>query len=138
MTLALLHTLHENPSLAFRRVGEALKVIPAVPPEARPVLERVGGTIAANAANAAKPLQDGTPDCGYCPPSPPPIAAIAAQTPQEETPSRTASAAIAAIAAIDSPLLSKPRSAGPRGLGGSAYPSMCQKASTWRGQREGG
>jgi hypothetical protein len=40
MTLALLHTLHENPSLAFRRVGEALKVIPAVPPEARPVLAR--------------------------------------------------------------------------------------------------
>jgi hypothetical protein len=38
MTLALLHTLHENPSLAFRRVGEALKVIPAVPPEARPVM----------------------------------------------------------------------------------------------------
>jgi hypothetical protein len=38
MTLALLHTLHENPSLALRRVGEALKVIPAVPPEARPVL----------------------------------------------------------------------------------------------------
>jgi len=38
MTLALLHTLHENPSLAFRRVGEVLKVIPAVPPEARPVL----------------------------------------------------------------------------------------------------
>jgi hypothetical protein len=38
MTLALLHTLHENPSLAFRRVGEALKVIPAVPPEARPTL----------------------------------------------------------------------------------------------------
>jgi hypothetical protein len=38
MTLALLHTLHENPSLAFRRVGEALKVIPAVPSEARPVL----------------------------------------------------------------------------------------------------
>jgi energy-coupling factor transporter ATP-binding protein EcfA2 len=72
------------------------------------LLERVGGTIAANAANAAKPLQDGTPDCGYCPPSPPPIAAIAAQTPQEETPSGTASAAIAAIAAIDSPLLSKP------------------------------
>ena len=35
---ALLHTLHENPSLAFRRVGEALRVIPAVPPEARPVL----------------------------------------------------------------------------------------------------
>jgi hypothetical protein len=66
-----------------------------------------GGTIAANAANAAKPLQDGTPDCGYCPPSPPPIAAIAAQTPQEETPSGKASAAIAANAAIDSPLLSK-------------------------------
>jgi hypothetical protein len=40
---------------------------------------RNGGAIAANAANAAKPLQDGTPDCGYCPPSPPPIAAIAAQ-----------------------------------------------------------
>jgi len=38
MTLALLHTLHENPSLAFYRVGEGLKVIPAVPPEARPVL----------------------------------------------------------------------------------------------------
>jgi hypothetical protein len=38
MTLALLHTLHENPSLAFHRVGEALKVIPAVPPEARPAL----------------------------------------------------------------------------------------------------
>jgi hypothetical protein len=38
MTLALLHTLHENPSLAFHRVGEGLKVIPAVPPEARPVL----------------------------------------------------------------------------------------------------
>jgi hypothetical protein len=38
MTLALLHTLHENPSLAFHRVGEALKVIPAVPPDARPVL----------------------------------------------------------------------------------------------------
>ncbi len=38
MTLALLHTLHENPSLAFRRGGEGLKVIPAVPPEARPVL----------------------------------------------------------------------------------------------------
>jgi hypothetical protein len=84
------------------------------------LLERVGGTIAANAANAAKPLQDGTPDCGYCPPSPPPIAAIAAQTPQEETPSGTASAAIAAIAAIDSPLLSKP------GGGG-----------TWEGEEEG-
>jgi hypothetical protein len=40
MTLALLHTLHENPGLAFRRVGEALRVIPAVPPEARPVLAR--------------------------------------------------------------------------------------------------
>jgi hypothetical protein len=38
MTLALLHTLHENPSLAFHRVGEALKVVPAVPPEARPTL----------------------------------------------------------------------------------------------------
>jgi hypothetical protein len=38
MTLALLHTLHENPSLAFHRVGEGLKVVPAVPPEARPVL----------------------------------------------------------------------------------------------------
>ncbi len=38
MTLALLHALHENPSLAFRRVGEGLKVIPAVPPEARPAL----------------------------------------------------------------------------------------------------
>ncbi len=38
MTLALLHTLHENPSLTFHRVGEGLKVIPAVPPEARPVL----------------------------------------------------------------------------------------------------
>jgi hypothetical protein len=36
--IALLHTLHENPSLAFHRVGEALKAIPAVPPEARPVL----------------------------------------------------------------------------------------------------
>jgi hypothetical protein len=38
--IALLHTLHENPSLAFRRVGEGLKVVPAVPPEARPVLAR--------------------------------------------------------------------------------------------------
>jgi hypothetical protein len=38
--IALLHTLHENPSLAFRRVGEALRVIPAVPPEARPTLAR--------------------------------------------------------------------------------------------------
>ncbi len=38
MIPALLHTLHENPSLAFHRVGEGLKVIPAVPPEARPVL----------------------------------------------------------------------------------------------------
>jgi hypothetical protein len=37
---ALLYTLHENPSLAFHRVGEALKAIPAVPPEARPVLAR--------------------------------------------------------------------------------------------------
>ncbi len=40
MTLALLHALHENPPLAFRRVGEGLKAIPAVPPEARPVLAR--------------------------------------------------------------------------------------------------
>jgi hypothetical protein len=38
MTLALLHTLHENPGLTFHRVGEALRVIPAVPPEARPTL----------------------------------------------------------------------------------------------------
>jgi hypothetical protein len=38
MTLALLHTLHENPGLTFDRVGEALRVIPAVPPEARPTL----------------------------------------------------------------------------------------------------
>jgi hypothetical protein len=38
MTLALLHTLHENPGLAFHRVGEGLRVVPAVPPEARPVL----------------------------------------------------------------------------------------------------
>ncbi len=37
---ALLHTLHENPGLSFHRVGEALKVIPAVPPEARPALAR--------------------------------------------------------------------------------------------------
>ena len=36
--IALLHTLHENPSLAFRRVGEGLRVVPAVPPEARPTL----------------------------------------------------------------------------------------------------
>jgi len=35
---ALLHTLHENPSLAFHRAGEGLRVIPAVPPEARPTL----------------------------------------------------------------------------------------------------
>jgi hypothetical protein len=35
---ALLHTLHENPGLAFHRVGEALRVVPAVPPEARPTL----------------------------------------------------------------------------------------------------
>jgi hypothetical protein len=35
---ALLHTLHENPSLAFHRVGEGLRVVPAVPPEARPTL----------------------------------------------------------------------------------------------------
>ncbi len=36
--IALLHALHENPGLTFHRVGGALKVIPAVPPEARPVL----------------------------------------------------------------------------------------------------
>ncbi|MGC8875693.1 hypothetical protein [Thermus sp.] len=34
----LLHTLHRHPTLAFRREGEALRVIPAAPPEARPVL----------------------------------------------------------------------------------------------------
>jgi hypothetical protein len=45
MTLALLHTLHENPSLAFHRVGEALKVIPAVPPEPRPVLAHFKATL---------------------------------------------------------------------------------------------
>jgi len=45
MTLALLHTLHENPSLAFRRVGEGLKVIPAVPPEARPTLAHFKGAL---------------------------------------------------------------------------------------------
>ena len=38
MTLALLHTLHENPSLAFHRVGEGLRVVPAIPPEGRPAL----------------------------------------------------------------------------------------------------
>ena len=38
MIPALLHTLHENPSLAFHRVGEGLRVVPAVPPEARPTL----------------------------------------------------------------------------------------------------
>ncbi len=38
MIPAFLHTLHENPGLSFHRVGEALKVIPAVPPEARPTL----------------------------------------------------------------------------------------------------
>ena len=45
MTLALLHTLHENPSLAYRRVGEGLKVIPAVPPEARPTLAHIKGAL---------------------------------------------------------------------------------------------
>jgi hypothetical protein len=35
---ALLHALHENPGLTFHRVGEALKVVPAVPSEARPTL----------------------------------------------------------------------------------------------------
>ncbi len=40
MIPALLHALHENPSLAFHRVGEGLRVVPAVPPEARPVLAR--------------------------------------------------------------------------------------------------
>jgi len=38
VVIALLHTLHENPSLTFHRVGEALRVVPAVPPEARPTL----------------------------------------------------------------------------------------------------
>ncbi len=38
MIPTLLHTLHENPGLTFHRMGEALKVIPAVPPEARPTL----------------------------------------------------------------------------------------------------
>jgi len=38
--IALLHTLHEKPGLAFHRVGEALRVVPAVPPEARPTLAR--------------------------------------------------------------------------------------------------
>ncbi len=45
MTLALLHTLHENPSLAFHRVGEGLKVIPAVPSEARPTLAHFKATL---------------------------------------------------------------------------------------------
>gem|GEM_PF-556182 len=36
--LALLHALHEHPALTFHRQGEGVKVIPAVPPEARPVL----------------------------------------------------------------------------------------------------
>ncbi len=38
MIPALLHTLHENPSLAFHRVGGGLRVVPAAPPEARPTL----------------------------------------------------------------------------------------------------
>ncbi len=42
---ALLHTLHENPSLAFRRVGEGLRVLPAVPPEARPTLAHFKGAL---------------------------------------------------------------------------------------------
>jgi hypothetical protein len=42
---ALLHTLHENPSLAFHRVGEGLRVVPAVPPEARPTLARFKGAL---------------------------------------------------------------------------------------------
>jgi len=42
---ALLHTLHENPSLTFHRVGEALRVIPAVPPEARPTLAHFKGAL---------------------------------------------------------------------------------------------
>ncbi|MGC8905654.1 hypothetical protein [Thermus sp.] len=37
-TLALLHALHENPGLTLHRVGEGVKVLPAVPEEARPVL----------------------------------------------------------------------------------------------------
>lgn len=36
--LALLHALHEHPTLTFHRVGEGLRVLPHVPEEARPVL----------------------------------------------------------------------------------------------------
>lgn len=36
--LALLHALHEHPTLAFRREGEALRVLPHVPEEPRPAL----------------------------------------------------------------------------------------------------
>ncbi len=36
--LGLLHALHRHPDLAFRREGEALRVLPRVPEEARPVL----------------------------------------------------------------------------------------------------
>ncbi|WP_022799458.1 hypothetical protein [Thermus islandicus] len=36
--LDLLHALHGHPTLTFHRVGEGLKVLPAVPEEARPVL----------------------------------------------------------------------------------------------------
>ncbi len=45
MIPALLHTLHENPSLTFHRVGEGLRVLPAVPPEARPTLARFKGAL---------------------------------------------------------------------------------------------
>ncbi len=38
--LDLLHALHRHPDLAFRREGEALRVLPRVPEEARPVLSR--------------------------------------------------------------------------------------------------
>lgn len=38
--LDLLHALHRHPSLAFRREGEALRVLPRVPEEARPTLSR--------------------------------------------------------------------------------------------------
>jgi len=36
--LDLLHALHRHPDLAFRREGEALRVLPRVPEEARPTL----------------------------------------------------------------------------------------------------
>ncbi|MGF5789685.1 hypothetical protein ACQE81_28255 [Klebsiella pneumoniae] len=36
--LALLHALHEHPTLTFHRVGEGVKVLPRTPEEARPVL----------------------------------------------------------------------------------------------------